>query len=115
MDLAKIYQILENNPSLKASKAVEAENLRSDWLKEKERYRYEEAKVYLQIKIKYPQDSIATIQAKVSADYDLLTLRLKIIELESLYKKAEIELERLDDEFTGIKKLADLTRKEMNL
>jgi len=115
MDINKLHQILENHPSLKATESAHAEHWRVELQKAKEQYRQAEAGTYLQLKAKYPQDAIATLNAKVSNDMDLLQLRLNLIDIESQYKKCEIEIERLDDEFTGAKKDAEILRKEMTL
>jgi len=115
MDINKLHQILEEHPALKAAQAAQADHWRVELLKAKERYRYEEAGAFLELKVKYPQDAIATINAKVSHDKDLLQSRLSLIELECPYKQCEIEVTRLDDEFTGAKKDAEILRKEMTL
>ena len=115
MELHRISEIIEDNPSLKASKATEAEHIREQWEEEQHQYKKARARAYLEIKAKYPKDSIATLNAKVDDDFTLYEHYLKVLKLETIYRRIDIEVTKLDDEFTGAKKFINLKTREMNL
>jgi hypothetical protein len=103
---------LETIPALKASKATEAEHLRVQWQKAKEALKRNEAKAYLSFKVKFPKKTMKEIESMTLDHFDLYQERIDLVLQESLFRKAEIEMEQLDDEFTGAKKLVALRVKE---
>lgn len=115
MELHQIEEILEKHPSLKASKGVQIENLRRIWMNAKEELRYIEGGALLELKAKYFKDSQLILKAKLDNDFTIYQKRLEILTKETDYRKAEKEMESLDDEFTGVKKIVEIKRREMTL
>lgn len=108
-----INKTLEETPSLKASIAIDCENLREKWQTLKEQYNHEEAYYILTEKVKNHILKSTDLKIMAQEDNKLFAQRLEIVKAEANYRKKEIEVNHLDDEFTSAKMLGRLQIAEM--
>ncbi len=109
----EINKVLIETPSLKAIAGSEAEELRLAWQVALETYDNEEALFMLKEKAKNSDLKATELKVLVSSNDELFEKRLNNVKLESEYRKKELEINRLDDEFTSAKMLARLQIAEM--
>ena len=108
-----INKTLEETPSLKARVTQEAEDIRLEWQTCKEFYANDEAKRVMTWKAENPDMKTTEIKYHINENEDLYGNRLKLVTMESKYRKKEKEVEALDDTFTSAKMLARLKISEL--
>ena len=100
-DLAKM-------PAMKARALEEAQDLRQSYDNLKLEVKMLEARLLLQFKATYMNETNPEIKARVESEESLYKLRLELIIKEGEYKKKEIQANSFDDRFTSAKRLAQL-------
>lgn len=108
-----VHEVLEINPSLKASVGERIEERRLNWCISKEKLRREEAKLALQLKARNPELKATEINASVDSNDEIYMLRMDTIKEEAVYRGLQVDLKKLDDEFTSAKMLARVQISEL--
>ena len=102
-----INQVLNESPALISRASVVAEKLRLKWQYEEEAYNNDEAKFMLRQKAEGIEKT-TELKVLVQDDERLYRQRLALVVMESAYRKKEIEVKSLDNEFTSAKMQARL-------
>ena len=110
----EITDKLEKLPSLIASKCHEVEKAHSTWKLKELALKSNEAKLLLEEKAKNPSVKVHELKAMVESNNDLFVSRMSVLGNETEFKKKEIELQQLDNEFTGLKVIARIRIAEMS-
>ena len=109
-----IDMTLQEAPSIKATRAEEAENLRLEYARCKEALRHLEAMILLKTKATNPKMTAIELKATVDTNDEVYEARLECIKMESAYKVREIRVQSADDAFTSAKVQARLKISEMS-
>ena len=101
-------------PSQIATEAEKVENTRYNWEKAKLQLKASEAKKKLELKVsRLETKKLSDNQIDLLVDQDCLSERIAVLGMESVYKKARIQMERLIEEHDSMKALAYLKQREM--
>ena len=87
-------------------KSEEAELLRLEWQKAKEKLNLQDAKLALQLKAAEHDLTATAIKTMVAGDDESYRKRLIVLTLESKYRRAECEIKALEEELRACKMLA---------
>lgn len=109
-----IDSILQNNPSLIAKRASEAEDLRVKWLLAKEQYDNLEAKHVLILKTTQENLKSTEIKYYVGENETLFSARLNLVQLESAFRKTDVDVKCLEEELRAAKTLARIRIAEIS-
>ena len=71
-----------------------------------------EAKIALQIKANNPSITSTILKYHVSDNEDIYKAQMTLIEVESVYRRKEINVVQFDNEFTSLKRVAQLKQLE---
>lgn len=105
-DIKKINDALESFPKEIYEATQKAEDLREEWLLLDAKKDYENAIAFLVAKA--TQDKITETQAKAKATEAIYKRSMEVIKAESSYRRALADQTRLENEFTSIRKRANL-------
>lgn len=108
-----INRTLETAPAKISELAVKVEDLRVIWKKGELELELLESKTHLILKAHDPDMTQSDLKASIAATDDVYLLKMKILSLESDYKKATIEFNKWTDAFNSARKLANVKIEEM--
>jgi len=109
-----IESILSTNPSLIASHAGKAEEIRLEWQQAKEIYTHDEALFILKLKATMTNLKSTEMKYYINNDINLYNKRMNLIVKESSYRKEEVEVKSLEEELRAAKMLARMKISEMD-
>jgi len=106
-------EVLNEAPGMIARLSEEYETLRSVWLVGKEDLLQLEAKTLLILKAQHPDDKVGETKAKVDSNPDVYDERLRLIKLESDYRKKDVQVEAWKNAFAASRKIASIEIAQM--
>lgn len=109
-DLRRISDQLAKYPQEIYDASVKTEDLRETWMLVDARKDYETAKAFLSAKA----GNITEGQAKAKAIEGVYETSMEVIKAESAYRRALADQTRIENEFTSIRKQANLLETTIN-
>lgn len=113
MSQVELVRALTELPALKASAAREAEDAVERWKMSRQEAKLTKARALLRLKALGHYTKQAELTAAAEIETDAVQAEQAAIRAESAMRRMEIEVERLDDAFTGAKMIGRLRMAEM--
>lgn len=108
-DIKRINEMLARYPQQIYLASKKTEDLREEWMLEEARKDYESAKAFLTAKAR----NLTEGQAKSEAMTEIYETTQEVIRCESKYRRALADQVRVENEFTAVRKQANLLETSM--
>ena len=119
MELTLLINRLEELPASIALKSEEVETAREAYERAQVELKALEAQTFLELKVQDPRANATILKNRVANTPEVFDKQLELVGIEAVYRKKEVERQKLDDEFTGCRvvariKMTELTSIEWN-